>query len=177
MRVNLAQLDDMLQATPFPVLLVPADKTVLEDSAADPLVFFTYVSQPSRLRGALYTPTIAGRVAALRVQLSETLAWRLFAYTQGLLTSGSGGTGAGSGSAVATAGLDGSGLGSSTYKASAGSRDRLSAVASTGNLAAAAAGGAAGSSSGGAPSGTSGVQQVASADLPLQVRLIACTAS
>lgn len=43
-RLNLAQLDDMLHGSPFPVVLLPADKTVLEDSRADPLLFFTHVA-------------------------------------------------------------------------------------------------------------------------------------
>lgn len=165
MRVNLAQIDDMLHGSPFPVLMVPADRTVLEDSAADPLVFFTYVSQPSRLRGALYTPTIAGRIAALQLQVSETFAWRMFAFAQGLAASSNSSSTFSSAAADGHAGSEGTGLKSSNYKATSDSRDRLSAGASTGNLAAAAGTGAAGSGRG----GSAAVQQVANADLPLQV--------
>lgn len=164
MKVNLAQLDDMLHGTPFPVLLVPAEQAVLEDSAADPLVFFTYVSQPSRLRGALYTPTIAGRIAALRLQLSETLAWRMFAFAQGLAKSGgvsSGGTAAATNTAAGGAGGRGS-----NHKSVGASRERLPATSSTGNLAAAAAGS---SSTAGKGAGATAGVQTANADLPLQV--------
>eukprot|EP00878_Enallax_costatus_P013777 GHUV01014408.1.p1 GENE.GHUV01014408.1~~GHUV01014408.1.p1 ORF type:complete len:898 (+),score=328.70 GHUV01014408.1:398-3091(+) len=175
-RVNLAQVDDMLHGTPFQVLLVPAERAVLEDSAADPLVFFTYVSQPSRLRGALYTPTIAGRIAALRLQLSETLAWRMFAFAHGLATLGSNsssGTASGSSAAAGAAGGT-SGLRSSSYKSVSASRERLPATSSTGNLAAAAAAGSSSAAGrgGGAAAGQSGVQQTANADLPLQVDLL-----
>jgi hypothetical protein len=166
-RMNLAQLDDMLHGSPFPVLLVPADKTVLEDSRADPLLFFTHVSQPSRYRGALYTPTICGRIAALRLELSETLLWRLYSFSQGLAAAGSSSSTAASSSSTGLAGS----------KAGSASRGRLAGGPSSGNLAAAGAGQAAGNGAAAGQQGSSAVQQVASADLPLQVSVpSSCTA-
>jgi hypothetical protein len=172
-RMNLAQLDDMLHGSPFPVLLVPADKTVLEDSRADPLLFFTHVTQPSRYRGALYTPTICGRIAALRLELSETLLWRLYSFSQGLAAASGSSAAAGSSSAKLTGSSSGTGLAGPGYKASSASRGRLAGGPSSGNLAAGGGGGAAGS---GAGQGSAAVQQVASADLPLQVRQRDCRA-
>jgi hypothetical protein len=175
-RMNLAQLDDMLHGSPFPVLLVPADKTVLEDSRADPLLFFTQVSQPSRYRGAMYTPTICGRIAALRLELSETLLWRLYSVSQGLAAASGGSSAAGSSSASnMTGSSSGTGLAGPGYKASSASRGRLAGGPSSGNLAAAGGGAAAGSGAA-AGQGSSAVQQVASADLPLQVRQPGCGA-
>eukprot|EP00879_Flechtneria_rotunda_P005415 GHRR01005707.1.p1 GENE.GHRR01005707.1~~GHRR01005707.1.p1 ORF type:complete len:1494 (+),score=564.87 GHRR01005707.1:1093-5574(+) len=151
LRVNFAQLDDMLHTSPFPVVLVPADKTVLEDPAADPLMFFTHVTQPSRFRGALYTPTICGRVAALRLRLSETLVWRLYDLSQSLAAS----------SHKTDAGAGEGGSSDPAGKPNAQSRRHAVGVSSSGVTAAAA-----GATAGGA------VQQVASADLPLQVDLL-----
>lgn len=183
-RLNLAQLDDMMHGSPFPVALVPADKTVLEDSTADPLLFFTSVNQPSRFRGALYTPTIAGRIAALRLQLCETVVWRLYDFTLGLAATASGAAGSntvsniapsgngGGGNGAAPAGT-GVGFGSSGYKAVSSSRGRLAGGPSSGNLIAAGTAGqsAAAGGTSAAVQGSKAVQQVANADLPLQVRL------
>jgi hypothetical protein len=170
LRLNLAQLDDMMHGTAFPVVMVPADKNVAEDSAAEPLLFFTHVTQPSRFRGALYTPTLVAHVAALRLQVSETLVWRTYAFLQGLA--------AGSGSTAAAAGSGSRGVSSGSAAAggmrgAGGSKARLAQAGSSSNLS--AAGGGAGSAAGAGQGGGSGggasgdVQQVASADLPLQV--------
>jgi hypothetical protein len=172
-RMNLAQLDDMLHCSPFPVLLVPADKTVLEDGRADPLLFFTHVTQPSRYRGALYTPTICGRIAALRLELSETLLWRLYSFSQGLAAASGNSAAAGSNNAKLAGSSSGTGLAGPGYKASSASRGRLAGGPSSGNLTAAGGGGAAGSGAA-AGQGSAAVQQVASADLPLQVRRRDC---
>ena len=173
LRLNLAQLDDMQYGSTFPVVLLPAETSVAEDSSADPLLFFTHVSQPARFRGVLYTPCLVGHIAALRVQLSETLVWRLFAFTQGLAAGGGAGsskTDAGGGSSTAVAAAPAAAAGSMGRPGTAGSRGRLVQAGSSGNLAAAApnGGGAAGSVGRGSAAGD--VQQVASADLPLQVR-------
>jgi hypothetical protein len=177
LRLNLAQLDDMQHGTTFPVVLLPADKGVAEDSAADPLLFFTHVTQPSRFRGVVYTPTLVGHIAALRVQLSETLVWRLYAFLQGVAASGS----SGSSNASSSGGGSAGGLtavGSTGRIAASGSKGRLVQAGSNTNLAAAGAGGGpAGGAAGGVGLGTTAagdVQQVASADLPLQVRLASC---
>lgn len=166
LRLNLAQLDDMLHGTSFPVVLMPASKKVAEDSAAEPLLFFTHVTQPARFRGALYTPTLVAHVAALRLQLSETLVWRMFAFAQALGTSGSSRGGGGSGPAATVSSA------SPGMHSAGGSRTRLAQAGSNSNLAGTAAAAGAGSlQQGSSPAGTSGgVQQVASADLPLQVR-------
>lgn len=168
LRLNLAQLDDMQHGSTFPVVLLPADKTVAEDSAADPLLFFTHVSQPSRFRGVLYTPCLVGHIAALRVQLSETLVWRLYTFMHGLVaggSSGSSGSDAGAGGSSAAAATAGP-----TRSAASNSRGRMVQAGSSSNLATAApnSAGAAGSVGRGSAAGD-GVQQVASADLPLQV--------
>jgi hypothetical protein len=169
MRLNLAQLDDMQHGSTFPVVLLPADKGVAEDSAADPLLFFTHVTQPSRYRGVIYTPTLVGHIAALRLQLSETLVWRLYAFTQGLAAGRSGGSNT-SASASSSAAAAAAATGAQGRVAASNSRGRLVQAGSSGNLTGAGAGGGAGGSSVGRGSPAGDVQQVASADLPLQVR-------
>lgn len=166
LRLNLAQLDDMQHGSSFPVVLVPTDKTVAEDSAADPLLFFTHVSQPSRYRGVLYTPTIVGHIAALRLQLSEPLVWRLYSFTQGLAS----GRSSGSSDASRQASSSAAAAAASARLPASSSRGRLVQAGSSSNLAAAAqGGGGAGNGNGGRSSSAGDVQQVASADLPLQV--------
>lgn len=168
LRLNLAQLDDMQHGSTFPVVLLPADKGVAEDSAADPLLFFTHVTQPSRYRGVIYTPTLVGHIAALRIQLSETLVWRLYSFTQGLAAGrSSSGETSSTASSSAAAAASGAGAGGQLGRpAASGSRGRLVQAGSSTNLAAAGAGGNSGGSVG---RGSGDVQQVASADLPLQV--------
>jgi hypothetical protein len=46
-----AQLDDMLTGTAFPVVCVPGDAAVLQDSGAEPLLFYTQARR-ARSRGA-----------------------------------------------------------------------------------------------------------------------------
>lgn len=172
LRLNLAQLDDMQHGSTFPVVLLPADKGVAEDSAADPLLFFTHVSQPSRYRGVLYTPTLVGHIAALRLQVSETLVWRLYSFTQGLAAGGGGGAAAGGGNGGAGSSAAAGGM-SGALPAASNSRGRMVQAGSSSNLAAGAGGaGGAGAGAGGVGRGSAAgdVQQVASADLPLQVR-------
>lgn len=172
--MNLAQLDDMQHGTAFPVVLLAADKTVAEDSAADPLLFFTHVSQPSRFRGMLYTPCLVAHIAALRLQVSETLVWRLYSFMQGLVaggnTSTSSSSSTSSGNATASAAAAG---GQSARPGTPSSRGRMVQAGSSTNLAATAgAGASAGATAAGPGRGSSAgdVQQVASADLPLKVR-------
>jgi hypothetical protein len=168
MRLNLAQLDDMQHGSTFPVVLLPADKGVAEDSAADPLLFFTHVTQPSRYRGVIYTPTLVGHIAALRLQLSETLVWRLYSLTQGLAAGRASGSNT-SASASSSAAAAAAAAGGQSRLAASNSRGRLVQAGSSGNLTGAGPGGGAGGSAG--PGSSAGdVQQVASADLPLQVR-------
>lgn len=166
LRLNLAQLDDMQHGSSFPVVLVPTDKNVAEDSAADPLLFFTHVSQPSRYRGVLYTPTLVGHIAALRLQLSEPLVWRLYAFTQGLAAGRSSGDAGGSRQASNSAAAA-----ASARLPASSSRGRLVQAGSSSNLVGAAAGGGGSGNGNGSRSSNSpsDVQQVASADLPLQV--------
>jgi hypothetical protein len=158
----------MMHGTAFPVVLLPADKRVAEDSAADPLLFFTQVTQPSRFRGAIYTPTLVAHLAGLRLQVSETLVWRMHALMQSLAPSGSSGGGGGGGGAGGSGAAAGSTTGGGAgMRGAGGSRAQLAQAGSSTNLA--AAGGAAGSGGSGA-GGAGDVQQVANADLPLQVR-------
>lgn len=178
LRLNLAQLDDMQHGTAFPVVLLAADKTVAEDSAADPLLFFTHVSQPSRFRGMLYTPCLVAHIAALRLQVSETLVWRLYSFMQGLAaggnTSTSSSTGSSTSSSSATAAAAAAGGQSAAARpGTPSSRGRMVQAGSSTNLAATAgAGASAGATAAGPGCGSSAgdVQQVASADLPLKVR-------
>ena len=94
LRVQYAQLDDMLPGTAFPVVAAPANAGSAGAGAGDagasggdgsgggggdaePLVFYMQSSEPARLRNASYMPTVAGRVAALRLSVAEPIVWRL----------------------------------------------------------------------------------------------------
>jgi hypothetical protein len=177
LRMGTVQLDDMLHDSPFPVMLLPAGRTMLEDSSAQPLLFFTSVSQPSRFRGALYMPTIAGHISELRVSLSETLLWRLYSLVQGVGATGAGGVPPGPNVSVAdvttASGRSTSDARSRMHTAAGGSSSgslASSSAAGTGSTALQAGSGRSGNTD--VPAGSAAVQQVASADLPLQVDLL-----
>jgi hypothetical protein len=149
----------MLEGTAFPVAAVPSDASVLQDPGAEPLLFYTQVSEPSRMRNAVYMPTIAGRIASLRICIAEPVIWRILdlANSIGAATVGGGAGGAAGGGDSRT-------------------RSRAAAAPAPGAAGPASAGGggaAAATASGaaGCPAGAN-KQQVARADQPLQVDML-----
>lgn len=99
-----AQLDDQLPGSPYPVVLLPlAEAEALVHPSpfgsargggkrggggggdrAEPLLYFSFVSEPGRKKGALYCPCIVAKLAPVKISVAESLVWRMVAFASAL---------------------------------------------------------------------------------------------
>ena len=98
-----AQLDDQLPGSPHPVVLLPlAEVEALINPShfsrskrgrggvgggggdREPLLYFSFVSEPGRKKGALYCPCIVAKLAPVKISVAESLVWRMAAFSSAL---------------------------------------------------------------------------------------------